>query len=378
MPVGFGVLMGAMLLRWFFVGQPPAQAASPSPERVASESGGRVRTTVALYTPPGPVWQRLARSARAFPDVEVTAIISPRHSDNDSPFAGDDIEKYLAHNQTWLSAMESLRTAGIRIQHYLHLRNLTCPRRGQCRQTGKTSRSYCLLESGACVPKTRCCNSLENVSAIINASVPPPANIYCLAACLSASRCVSLRLSVFYKLWAKQVTHFPEDGLFLDNGPFLHPEPDSPFDTLEKVRAFEAEVFHRTQRGAGSGGRRVTSNGLRYHDADTARRLTGPGLDGWTLANLNETFMFEDSGDPEVVANHQQAPRSRFSVLVSSVANASQMRRVVDRFWAAGYGDICVLGVMNASDEYRVLPSFWEDEMAYLARKSRMLNAQPG
>ena len=78
------------------------------------------------------------------------------------------------------------------------------------------------------------------------------------------------------------------------------------------------------------------------------------------------------------MANHQQAPRSRFSVLVSSVANVSQMRRVVDRFWAAGYGDICVLGVMNASDEYRVLPSFWEDEMAYLARKSRMLNAQPG
>ena len=58
---------------------------------------------------------RLAHSATAFPDVEVTAIISPRHSDNDSPFAGDDIEKYIAHNQTWLSGMESLRKAGIRL-----------------------------------------------------------------------------------------------------------------------------------------------------------------------------------------------------------------------------------------------------------------------
>ena len=60
-----------------------------------------------------------------------------------------------------------------------------------------------LLPSGECVEKIRCCNSLENVSGIINASV----------------------------------TYFPEDGLFLDNGPFMGPEPDSPMDTLEKVRS---------------------------------------------------------------------------------------------------------------------------------------------
>ena len=163
----------------------------------------RLRTTVALYTPPGPLWQRLARSAEAFPALDVVAIISPRHSDNDSPFAGDDIEKYLAHNHTWLDGMAALREAGVKLEHYLHLRNLTCPRRGQCPQPGKNTPSYCLLPSGECVKKTRCCNSLENVSDIINASV----------------------------------TYFPEDGLFLDNGPFMGPEPDSPMDTLEKVRS---------------------------------------------------------------------------------------------------------------------------------------------
>ena len=119
-----------------------AHLAQKSTERrgvAKSDDDDRIRTTVALYTPPGPVWQRLAHSATAFPDVEVTAIISPRHSDNDSPFAGDDIEKYIAHNQTWLDGMESLRKAGIRIQHYLHLRNLTCPRQTQDRPDVPTS-----------------------------------------------------------------------------------------------------------------------------------------------------------------------------------------------------------------------------------------------
>ena len=43
---------------------------------------------------------------------------------------------------------------------------------------------------------------------------------------------------------------------------------------------------------------------------------------------------------------------------------------MVDRFLAAGYGDISVMGVMTGADLYQVLPAFWEEEVAYLAFKS--------
>ena len=139
-----------------------AQPSSPPP----------LRMTVALYADPGPSWWRVAHSAHAYPEVEITAIISPAHGDNDAPMAGDDIPKYLAHNETWLRGMETLREAGVRLEHYLHLRNLTCPRRGQCGPKGSPpSRSYCWLPDGSCVHKTRCCNTLENTTAIINASL---------------------------------------------------------------------------------------------------------------------------------------------------------------------------------------------------------------
>ena len=58
-----------------------------------------LRMIVPLYVEPGPVWQRLARSARANPSVSISAIISPRHWDNAAPMAGDDIFA-IAHNQT--------------------------------------------------------------------------------------------------------------------------------------------------------------------------------------------------------------------------------------------------------------------------------------
>ena len=298
----------------------------------------RLRTTVALYTPPGPLWKRLALSAKAFPAVDVVAIISPQHGDNDSPFAGDDIEKYLAHNRTWLDGMAELRSAGVKLEHYLHLRNLTCPRRGQCPQPGKGTRSYCLLPGGQCVKKTRCCNSLENISAIINASI----------------------------------TYFPSDGLFLDNGPFQKPSTDSPMDTLAKMRRWEKAVYDLAQRSAGpTGHRRITSNGLRFGGPNHNEHFRMDGLDPWVVENLNESFMFENSDAPGLVANVTPGyPRSRFSVLASGVANASQMRQVVDRFLAAGYGDICVMGVMTGADLYQVLPAFWEEEVAYLASKS--------
>ena len=187
-----------------------------------------LRMTVALYADPGPTWWRLARSARANPSVRITAIISPAHNNNDAPMAGDDIPKYLAHNATWLNGMATLRAAGVELQHYLHLRNLTCPRRGQCGAPGAPpSRSYCWLPDGTCVKKNRCCNSLDNVTAIINASL----------------------------------RYFPQDGIFLDNGPYAAGSHDSPYDTVDKVRAFELGIYAATQRGAPAAGRRVTSNG---------------------------------------------------------------------------------------------------------------------
>ena len=98
---------------------------------------------------------------------------SLRAGADDSPMAGGNIPKYIAHNATWIDGMAKLREAGVRIQHYLHLRNLTCPRRGQCAlpKGAPPSRSYCWLPDGSCVHKNRCCNSRANITEIINASI---------------------------------------------------------------------------------------------------------------------------------------------------------------------------------------------------------------
>ena len=50
-------------------------------------------------------------------------------------------------------------------------------------------------------------------------------------------------------------------------------------------------------------------------------------------------------------------------------------RRVVDRFLHAGYGDICVMGVMTGKDLYQVLPTFWEEGVEYLAQKSSAMKS---
>ena len=118
-----------------------------------------IAMTIALYTEPGPKWKRMAASAKAHPGVPMTAIISPHHGDNTpgaSAEAGDNIEKFLAHNQTWLSAMAELRAAGIQIQHYFHMRNLTCP--GGEHKCGCGEDPECCLVDGQCLRKYRCCN----------------------------------------------------------------------------------------------------------------------------------------------------------------------------------------------------------------------------
>lgn len=81
---------------------PPAPSAPKTP----------LGMIVPLYVDPGAVWERLARSAQAHAGkVQITAIISPNHGDNDANLAGDDIPRYLAHNKTWLDGMAMLRQA---------------------------------------------------------------------------------------------------------------------------------------------------------------------------------------------------------------------------------------------------------------------------
>lgn len=70
-----------------------------------------------------------------------------------------------------------------------------------------------MVPSGAIVPKIRCCNSLANISKIVNASL----------------------------------TYFPQDGFFQDNGPWSVPAPDSSVGTVEELHAFEGAAYDLTQ-----------------------------------------------------------------------------------------------------------------------------------
>ena len=127
-------------------------------------------------------------------------------------------------------------------------------------------------------------------------------------------------------------------------------------DTLETVQTFELAVFEATQRGAPAGGRRVTSNGVSNPPNSIAE------WGEWGLLHLgNETFMCEDGGAtyrPLPPFARKYSP-SRFCLLSSQAVDAAHMRSIVDGALDEGYGDICVLGVMNGADDYQVLPDFW-------------------
>ena len=300
---------------------------------------------VPLYMEPGPTWQRLARSARAHPTVEITAIISPRHEDNAAPMAGDDIYA-IARNQTWLDGMAQLRSAGVALQHYYHMRNLTC---SAVVHSGCAQAECCLLPGGAVANRHRCCNSWANVSEIVSAALH----------------------------------FFPDDSFFNDNGPISQPSSDSPLATLDDIRNFESRVFNHTQghpHGGSSGG------------GNTARPMTMNGdhldsFDAWSMESFGAaTMMYESPGPagcvelpfhrcfkkipPAVRALY--AP-TRFAALAVGLRNSSEMRRWVDGFIAAGYGTLCLLG--TEQPEYTALPTFWEEEVEYLANKSLAINA---
>jgi hypothetical protein len=117
-----------------------------------------------------------------------------------------------------------------------------------------------------------------------------------------------------------------------------------------------------------------------------------------------EGLPFHDCFKPIPPAVRSLYSPSRFAALAVNVRNASEMRRWVDGFlevrcegrWhdrfarllcahrdvgvyvfrmacQAGYGTMCLLGV--AAREYTQLPLFWEEQVAYLAAKSRSPSA---
>lgn len=260
----------------------------------------------------------------------------------------DDVSR--RHNKTWLDGMQMLRDAGIKIQHYFHLRNLTCPKRvngnfphcnGEC----------CEQPDGSMQPKNRCCNSLENISAIVNASL----------------------------------TYFPQDGFFQDNGPWAVPSNDSSVNTVEALREYEEAAYNMTQGrrgrfggddgtvGAVGGGGGMTDESSGSSESTATRWVTSNGkFDAWALKSLNESILFESS-IPQVRPIPDDAkelyPRWRFATIACGVKDAAAMREWADKFLEAGYGSICLLQLMTGVHMYDNLPDFWEEEVAYLASK---------
>lgn len=156
----------------------------------AADATAHFGMTLPLYQQPSADWKRVAKSAVDNPSVNIGVILAPYNGIPDVPNAGDDIEKYVAHNQTWLDYMDMLRNGGVSIMHYLHMRNLTCGVENECDTCEGTAGKFCCLTpDGICVDVMRCCNSIENVTSIVNAST----------------------------------TYFPQDGIFTDNGPYAKP-----------------------------------------------------------------------------------------------------------------------------------------------------------
>lgn len=173
---------GLVLLCAVAVALAPAAAATAASHDAAADE--RLGMTLPLYHPPSNDWKRVAASAKANPRVAISAILGPPVVD-DLPTAHNDIERIVAHNQTWLDYMAMLRHGGVKIMHYLHMRNLTCGVENECDTCEGTAGKFCCLTAdGVCRDVMRCCNSIENVTDIVNAST----------------------------------TYFPQDGVFTDNG----------------------------------------------------------------------------------------------------------------------------------------------------------------
>eukprot|EP00935_MAST-01C_sp_MAST-1C-sp1_P000196 g196.t1 len=220
----------------------------------------------------------MAAVASEYPGVGMTAVLRTPNNDT-TPNAGDDFEKFILHNQSWLDGMKRLRAANIQLQHYFHMRNLTCNApAAKCGCIGWDCGKdcECCVIDGQCIAKYRCCNSIANLSAIIGPSLK----------------------------------HFPMDGFFADNGGSGN-------------QTFETEAWDLTQADAPQKARPVLMN-----------RAMAISFEGW--ADTADDVI-------KMPAALKKYPRSRFAALVHGVRNASSMRSVVDRFVAAGYGSISVV-----------------------------------
>lgn len=92
-------------------------------------------------------------------------------------------------------------------------------------------------------------------------------------------------------------------------------------------------------------------------------------VDPYLLKVTDEAMMFEghvQKPRPLPEPDREWYPRSRYNMLIRDATNADEMRSVVDDYVKAGYGDLAVLGP-NDPDVYSILPTFWEDEVAYIA-----------
>jgi hypothetical protein len=195
-----------------------------------------------------------------------------------------------------------LRAAGIKIQHYFHMRNLTCP--GGEHKCGCGQDPECCLVEGQCLRKYRCCNRIENVGVITNQSI----------------------------------TYFSEDGFFADNGAFGN-------------HTYEQEMHVLTQRGSIKPRPVLVNGGM---------------SDEWALQH-GMSIASEYTGVchklPKFAPKYS---RDRFVAIVHTVYNATDMRRQVDNCVKIGFGN---LGVV--SDYNEAIPSYWEEQVAYIAAKNK-------
>jgi hypothetical protein len=215
--------------------------------------------------------------------------------------------------------MQMLRDAGVKIQHYFHLRNLTCWKR-----VNNATGSWCEFPNGEVTRKNRCCNSLQNISKIVNAALK----------------------------------YFPQDSFFQDNGPWTVPAPDSSVNTLEALHAYEWAAYNLTQRSTLMSTTSTSADTLNGQENTSERGpvmtyrpvMSNGHFDAWALAHLNESIIFESSVPQlrKIPASARQLyPRSKFAALIAGVADAVEMRKWVDKHIAAGYGSMCMLQLMT-------------------------------
>jgi hypothetical protein len=138
----------------------------------------------------------------------------------------------------------------------------------------------------------------------------------------------------------QSITYFPEDGFFADNGAFGN-------------HTYEQQMHALTQ-------------------VDTTKPrpvlVNGGTDDEWALQHgmsVSSEFTKVCRNLPKFASKYS---RDRFVAIVHTVYNASDMRSQVDNCINIGFGN---LGVV--SDYNEAIPSYWEEQVAYIAKKNKEL-----